>query len=365
MHVGMGLHFQNIGDTRSDLEVYSNELRLACLAEPLGLQSIWAVEHHFTDYVLIPDPLFLLTYLAGRTSTVELGTMVLVLPWHEPVRVAENVAMVDNISNGRMILGIGRGLGRVEFDGFGIPMGESRERFVEAGGMIVKGLEAGYIEGEGQFYPRVRRDIRPAPVRSFKGRRFAAAVSPESALIMAELGVGIIYVPQKPWENVAAEFQSFATKYRDINGETAPAPVINAYVMCDPSEDRAHALAKEYVGSYYRALIRHYEMGDSHFAAMKGYDYYQRMSDKIRDDEEAAIEFFLSLQVFGTPAQCYDKVLQIHKLVENDRFIGTFSYGNMPYEESERNLRLFATEVAPELRAFDATSSSWLSTVNP
>jgi alkanesulfonate monooxygenase SsuD/methylene tetrahydromethanopterin reductase-like flavin-dependent oxidoreductase (luciferase family) len=189
-------------------------------------------------------------------------------------------------------------------------------------------------------------------------------VSPESAVIMAELGVGILYVPQKPWESVAKDFETFAAKYVEVNGEVPPAPVINAYVFCDPSEDRAETLAREYVGSYYRALIRHYEMGESHFAAIKGYDYYQRMSDNIRSDEEAAIEFFLDLQVFGTPERCYEKVLAIHRLVSNDRFIATFSYGNMPYDESERSLRLFAKEVAPALRAFDSSSDVWKPTVH-
>jgi alkanesulfonate monooxygenase SsuD/methylene tetrahydromethanopterin reductase-like flavin-dependent oxidoreductase (luciferase family) len=363
MHVGMALHLQNMGNLRDDSEVYSNEIRLASLAEPLGFESIWAVEHHFTDYVLIPDPLLLLTYLAGKTTRVELGTMVVVLPWHEPVRVAENAAMLDNLCGGRFLLGIGRGLGRVEFDGFAVPMHESRDRFVEAGTMILNALEDGYIEGKGPHYPRQRRDIRPRPVRSFKGRTFAASVSPESALIMAELGVGLVYVPQKPWQTVADDFQAYASRYAEVQHEAPPAPLINAYVFCDESEDRAQTLAHEYVGNYYRALIDHYEMGESHFATTNGYDYYQRMSDNIRHDTEGAINFFLALQVFGTPEQCYDKVLGIHQLVENDRFLGTFSYGNMPYGDAEKSLRLFANEVAPALQAFDATSTNWRSTV--
>src|SRR3954453_16735628 len=115
MHVGMASVFQNPQKRHTDREVYRNELRLADLAEPLGFESIWGVEHHFTDYTMCPDVLQFLTYMAGRTTTVQLGSMVVVLPWHDPVRVAEEMSMLDALSGGRYILGIGRGLGRIEF----------------------------------------------------------------------------------------------------------------------------------------------------------------------------------------------------------------------------------------------------------
>ena len=107
MHVGMASIFQNPGKHTTDREVYENGLRLACLAEPLGFDSVWTVEHHFTDYTMCPDPLQFLTYMAGRTSRVQLGSMVVVLPWHDPMRVAEQVSMLDHMSDGRFILGLG------------------------------------------------------------------------------------------------------------------------------------------------------------------------------------------------------------------------------------------------------------------
>ena len=110
---------------------------------------------------MCPDVLQFLTYMAGRTERAELGSMVVVLPWHGPLRVAEEVSMLDTISDGRLILGLGRGAGKVEFDGF-------------------------------------RLDIRPAPFKTFRGRTYAASVSPESAPIMAKLGVGMLIIPQKP-----------------------------------------------------------------------------------------------------------------------------------------------------------------------
>ena len=138
MHVGMSTMFQNPDREKTDFRVYRDELRLADLAEPLGYQSIWGVEHHFTDYTMCPDVIQFLTYMAGRTKDALLGTMVVVLPWHDPVRVAEEVSMLDNLSEGRVILGIGRGLAKVEFEGFRLDMSQSRTRFAESAEMVLE-----------------------------------------------------------------------------------------------------------------------------------------------------------------------------------------------------------------------------------
>ena len=133
MNVGTAVIFQNPGHRLNDQDVYREELRLAELVEPLGFDSVWSVEHHFTDYTMCPDVVQFLTYMAARTRRLSLGSMVVVLPWHDPLRVAEEVSMLDAMSGGRMILGLGRGAGKVEFDGFRLPMDESRERFVGPG----------------------------------------------------------------------------------------------------------------------------------------------------------------------------------------------------------------------------------------
>ena len=97
MHVGYGAAFQNPNNAHSDAEVYRNELRFAEMAEPLGFDSVWSVEHHFDDYTMCPDPVQFLTYMAGRTKHVKLGSMVVVLPWHDPIRVAEQASLLDHL----------------------------------------------------------------------------------------------------------------------------------------------------------------------------------------------------------------------------------------------------------------------------
>src|SRR5581483_3075675 len=351
MHVGMAVVFQNPGKARSDRDVYLNELRLADLAEPLGFQSIWGVEHHFTDYTMCPDVLQFLTYMAGRTERAQLGSMVVVLPWHDPMRAAEEVSMLDNISDGRMILGLGRGAGKVEFDGFRLSMDESRDRFVESAEMLLRGLESGVVEYDGRYVKQPKKAIRPAPFKSFRGRTYAAAVSPESVPIMAELGVGMLIIPQKPWGEVAKELGAYREVYQRVNGAEAPPPICAGWTFCDPDPDRAREMARRYIGGYFESVLEHYQFAGEHLKTTKGYEYYGKFSEKISTyGAEGVIDFFVDLQVSGTPEQCYEKILDIRRRVGNEHFVGVFSYAGMPYDEAERNLRLFAKEVMPQLK---------------
>src|SRR2546421_1990840 len=169
MHVGMSSIFQGFGGSMPDHEVYQADLRLADLAEPLGFESVWSVEHHFTNYTMCPDVLQFLTYMAGRTTNVQLGSMVVVLPWHDPVRVAEQILMLDHMSGGRLVLGLGRGTGKIEFDGFRTYMGDARQQFKEAAEAIMGAFETGVMEYDGVMVRQPRVELHPAPFKSFKG----------------------------------------------------------------------------------------------------------------------------------------------------------------------------------------------------
>ncbi len=351
MDVGTAFIFQNPLDRRSDRDVYREELALALLAEPLGFDAVWSVEHHFTDYTMCPDVLQFLTWVAAKTTRVRLGSMVVVLPWHDPMRVAEQVSLLDHMSDGRVILGIGRGLGRVEFEGFRLDMETSRARFVESAQMLLEGLEKGFCEFDGEHVRQPRRDIRPRPFQSFRGRTYAAAVSPESSRIMAELGVGILIIPQKPWDVVAGELDEYRAVFRRVQGSEAPPPIAAGWVFCDEDAGRAEELARRYVGEYWRTVIRHYELDGDHLTRTRGYESYGRTQEIVRQSADTMIEFALGLQVWGTPDQCLERILEIQQRVGNDHFVGVFGYAGMPPEEAERNMRLFAREVMPRLRA--------------
>lgn len=351
MHVGMSVVFQNPERARPDHEVWHDELKLADMAEPLGYQSVWTVEHHFTDYMLAPNPMQFLTWVAARTKDVQLGSMVAVLPWHDPLRLAEQITMLDILSGGRLILGIGRGAALVEFDGFRVPMDESRPRFAESAEMLLDGLERGWVEYDGEYIKQPRRDIRPAPFKSFKDRCYAASVSPASIPMMAKLGVGLLIIPQKPWPEVEKELAEYRKQYREIRGEEAPAPIFAGWTFVDEDAGRAEEMALKYIAGYFKTVLKHYEFASPHLASTKGYEYYGKIADKIAEiGEDKFVEFFMSLQVYGTPEKCFETIVRTRERLGSDTFIGVFSYTGMPHEEAARNMRLFASDIMPELK---------------
>ena len=132
-----------------------------------GLSASGLPEHHFNDYSFVPDNLQLMTHLAAKHPDVDVGTAAVILPWHNPLRVAENAAVLDLLSNGPAAVGdSGAGLARREFATFGISMDESRERFDEAAPMIVDALNTRLYRGQRQALSPTS-DGNPAPAATF------------------------------------------------------------------------------------------------------------------------------------------------------------------------------------------------------
>ena len=351
MHVGYGAVFQNPGNKMSDRDVWKHEIRLAEMAEPLGFESIWGVEHHFDDYTMCPDVVQFLTYMAGRTKTAKLGSMVVVIPWHDPIRVAEQISMLDHVSNGRMIFGMGRGLARIEYEGFRLDQNEGRNLFVEHAELIMNALETGIMEG-GRMTKQPSREVRPFPFKSFKGRTYAAAVSPESMPIMAKLGVGLLVIPQKPWDAVKADFEVYHRVWKEVNGATPPPkPLSGGFVFVDENKDRAEEQAMKWLSSNYKTVIKHYEMTSDKFGTAKSYESYRMVNKFIaKHGIDGAAADFAQLMPWGTPDMVLEKLAFIKKTIDAHGFMMNFSYGGMPYDEAERNLKLFAKAVLPEVK---------------
>jgi alkanesulfonate monooxygenase SsuD/methylene tetrahydromethanopterin reductase-like flavin-dependent oxidoreductase (luciferase family) len=304
---------------------------------------------------MCPDVLQFLSYMAGRTERIQLGSMVVVLPWHNPLRIAEQFSVLDHLSGGRAIVGVGRGLGRVEFEGFGLDMAESRTRFAESAKMLVQALEEGIAESDGELIKQSKVDIRPKPYKSFKGRTYAAAVSPESSLALAQLGLGMLIIPQKPWSEVENELKAYREIFQEVNGAPAPPPIVVGFTFCHEDEERAREMATEYVGNYWDSIMDHYEFRSDHLKTTKGYEYYGKFTEKIeRYGNQDVKDFFLDLQVWGTPEQCYEKILSTRGRIGSESYLAAFSFGSMPYDEVEKSMRLFASEVLPRLKKVPA-----------
>lgn len=348
MHVGFGTFFQNLGNERTDAEVWQLETGLAARAEPLGFDSVWTVEHHFTDYTMSPNPLQFLSWVAARTERVKLGSMVCVLPWHDPIRLAEEASVLDHLSNGRLVLGIGRGLARAEFDGFGVDMARSRQLFAESAEAILEAFETGVLKLPGREVP-----IRPLPPAPLRGRAYASSISPESQQLMARLGVGIMIFLQKPWEQTVADIESYASTYREVNGTEPPKPLLVIFAACDRDPARAERLFDQ-IMAYYDSTVDHYEFDDAELAKVPGYEYYGRIAERIeKHGREQFVRFLAGLQPCGTPEQVAEQVIADVRRVDAAGVIAVCSYGRMSASDARANQELFASEVIPALRALD------------
>ena len=164
MHVGMMMVFASYGwKNCPDARVWDEEIPAGPARRRSRFRLPVVGRHHFNDYSFVPDNLQLMTYLTALCPGVDLGTAAVIVPWHDPLRVAEQAAVLDMLSKGRLRLGLGRGLARREFAAFRLSMDESRERFDEAAPMIVNALNTGFIEGDGKFYKQPRIEFRPRP----------------------------------------------------------------------------------------------------------------------------------------------------------------------------------------------------------
>jgi alkanesulfonate monooxygenase SsuD/methylene tetrahydromethanopterin reductase-like flavin-dependent oxidoreductase (luciferase family) len=339
---------------RPDVAVVRDHLALGDLAEPLGFDSLWALEHHFTGYAMSPAPIELLAYFAGRTSRITFGTAVIVLPWHDPIRVAEGIALFDILSQGRCLFGFGRGAASVEYEGFRMPMGEARPRFAEAAQLIRKALREPEFEWRGEFYQIPRTQIRPRPISHPEERFYASSVSPESAEIMAKLGFGILVVMQNEWAKAAESIVNFREIALAV-GHHPPPPIILTNVSCAESRSEAQERAIEWLGKKWESIDNHYHFSDGHLAAVKGYESYGKMAKtyaRLQSDEERAraTEFYVKLQIVGTPGDCIGQVAELQRLTGTDHLVTEFSFGGIPHAEAERNMRLFADRVLPVLQ---------------
>ena len=361
MHVGMIQVMQSWGyEGASDANVYDEELEMAVAADELGYDSIWVVEHHFEDYSFCPDNFVYLAHLAAKTERIGLATGACIVPWNiQPLRVAEKAALVDQLSGGRLILGLGRGLSRREFDQFGINMDESRERFDEAAPMIINALETGVMEAhDGKYIKQPRAVIRPNPTRSFKDRLTQVAMSPESGEEAARLGAQMMAFNYKPLEVQKQEFEDYKKLFTEHHGK-APRPLLLTDMsICDSDASRAKENS-QYIANYLLSVLHHYELMGDHYKNAKGYEAYGSAVDALRETgKEGMMQAYVEQQIWGTPDQMLRKFEQRRKDMGATDALVAFRFAGMPFEVSLRSQKLFAEEVLPVLKSWSDEDSA-------
>lgn len=251
---------------------------------------------------------------------------------------------------GRLLVGFGRGAARIEYEGFRIPMEEARERFTEGGEIVVKALKNERFSYHAKYFQIPELSIRPRPYSDFTGRLYGAAVSPESAEIMARLRLGVLIIPQRDWESTTTELEHYNAIYRSFGKEPIPS-VTACFVYVDETEEKALTRARKYMGAYWQTADAHHEIITGGHQGVKGYEFYSQMGQAAKHvGDEAVVENYVSFQVAGTPKMCLEKINFIKSKVNTDHFVGVFRYGGMPVEVAEDNMRRFAAEVMPALQ---------------
>ena len=282
----------------------------------------------------------------------------MILPWHDPLRVAENAAVLDMLSKGRLRLGMGRGLARREFAAFRLSMDELRGRFDEAAPMIVNALKTGFIEGDGKYYKQPRIEIRPRPQHSFDGRIYAVASSEDSIDSAAKLGAHIVMFADRPWEMRVPQIEHGRDAASQVSRHRAADAHAHRVLRLRHQPPTIEDEARRYQGKFVESNFYHYEFLGEHFKTVKGYDAYQQKAEIARKAGlEGAVTGFMQAASWGTPDKILRGLEARRKVVGDFEMNVAFRFGGTPYEVSERGLKLFAKEVLPVVKSWKSAKA--------
>ncbi|WP_433183378.1 LLM class flavin-dependent oxidoreductase [Actinoallomurus sp. CA-150999] len=334
-------------------EVYDYQLEIAELCEELGFDGIWVAEHHFRDYGLVPNIFTLLSYLAARTERLRLGTGIVVLPLHNPVHIAEEAAMVDLLSGGRLEMGIGRGYQSVEFESFGVDLGEARERFNEALDMITALWTQENVHFQGKFYGTGNEvTLMPRPVQQPHPPLHVAAVSPETVELYAARGLPILADPAAPFKKIAKAAETWHETARANGVDTDGIELVaSRSVYVAPTVEQARADQARFESSFDRSRIFNRQSApiDSRTGQVaKGFEYWQ---DRYLKGGEVGADFrWEQLEVIGDPDRVINQIKMIQEFGFSNLLCDFGSTRPVPIEDMKKVLRFFAAEVMPAFR---------------
>lgn len=341
----------------TDSKVYKDEIELAVLADGMDYDHLWVVEHHFEDYSFCPDNFVYLSHLAARTERIRLATGAVIVPWHtQPLRIAERAAMLDQLTDGRFMLGLGRGLAKREFDQLGISMDESRERYDEAAPLIIEALETGWWpEHNGKYFQTPRAPLRPAPLSNeWRDTRFTqVAMSPDSGEQAAKLGAQVMAFNYKPIEVMRQEYDDYKAHFRRFHGRESRPMLMTEMMVCDTDAARAKENAERYVANYGISVLDHYEMLGEQFKASQGYDTYAEAAAAMREvGKDGVIKGYVDQQIWGTPDAILRRFEERFEIMGDYGILCVFRFGGTPFDVAARSMKLFNEECIPVLRGW-------------
>ena len=337
-------------DTGDDKSRYNQMIKDCRLGYELGFDCAWVLEHHFTDYFPTPSPLILMSHLAAAFPGLSLGSCVLVVPWYNPLRLAEEISMLSHLCAGELHLAFGRGTAKLEYDAYDIDMSSAKDRFKEAITLIDKGLSGEAIEHSGEHYNVGRRvKIRPTPNRE-KIFFYGAVGSRESAAGNADMGMPILLNTQFPPHMLKKVTEGWQERADHI-GLSAPGdrPISTNCVVAD-SDEEARETARGYMAKFFELQAEHYEADADHWKGIEGYKQFSKTFGNLRKMADPAnLDGFLDNQLVGCPKTISGKLEEYRDLGFN-HFILNCAREGWPRHLREISMTRFATEIAPAFK---------------
>ena len=340
--------------SRTDVEVYEDILKGAELAEELGFDSVWIAEHAFSEHSIISSPHSLLAAIAARTKRVKIGVACTIVPWHAPLRLAQDLATIDIISGGRVVVGIGRGYQKREFDVYGIDIAESRDRFVEGMDIAIKAWTEERFAYDGKFFSFPEVMVIPKPVQQpHPPIMMAVTHSPESVEIAVSNRWGLFTVGSSFFPASPDSDQNLISLYHRRMIEEGVAPediqisaVRNVYVS--PTDQEAIDLLLPRLewagdmGKYLRSPVA--EMAA---VGLRGYENYVR--DPFIEPDLLAERGKEGMAAIGGPEKVTGAIRELEDNHVNN-FISYLDVGGLDYGQVSSSMRLFSEKVMPNFR---------------
>jgi natural product biosynthesis luciferase-like monooxygenase protein len=318
-------------------------------SEAAGFDSLWANEHHFDAYGgLIPSPPILLSALAQRTRRVRLGTSVVVLPLHNPIDIAEQIAMIDLMSNGRVEFGAGRGFVAFDYDRFGIPLETGQARMQDALDVILKAWSGEPFSHHGPHFHYDNLQLWPQPQqRPHPPVWQACSGTPASFENAGKRGFSILTVAYRGVEPLVKLNRLYRDTYLAAGHKPEQCRISTHYqvVLSEngrEAKDICVAALKRYTAATTHTLDR--TRADRSYVQN---DEHKKVAQDLMDIDRMVAECRV---IAGTPSEAVELLEQAQDLMALTQVDCTFYFGGIPFEIAQRSHKLFAEKVMPKLR---------------
>jgi alkanesulfonate monooxygenase SsuD/methylene tetrahydromethanopterin reductase-like flavin-dependent oxidoreductase (luciferase family) len=312
---------------RTAARLYDELLAQVEAADALGFDSFWVAEHHFHDYGVIPRPPIWLAAAAQRTRRIRLGSAVVVLPFDNPLRTAEDYALVDVLSGGRLELGVGSGYLKHEYDGFGIDPEEKRDRFDEALAIVLQAWAGERFSYSGKYHRVSDVALNVRPLQQPRPPLWIAVLRNEAARHVGERGFPMMMIPYATTEQLdelALTARVFRDAFVQSGGRPADARIaFGLHAHCAPTTALARAQAREPMDRYVRTR---------RFARQRPFDLLVE-----RD-----------LVAFGDPDEI-TRVARRYAAAGLTDFLAITNFGGLPHRQVLDSMDLLARHVLPAL----------------